>query len=422
MFTDGRCLDGFGALWDVINQFSLVPDLSKGFKSDVLQFLQLKRRLEVISDVSPVGSSMTFTEVRCCVNSLLIKLHHCENDSLELVAKADMQFSCSASLKNGALLSLGLAFSSLELKSLPSTLILAQCTLTCPPSHVLEISLSKSIHEENELCVSLPSLDIWLHLSEWTKVLDLINSYARQLTKTTLLEPSSKNLINPLKNDPVDVSTSSHSASISTQSPTVNVNEDHVFLVVRSENVGITFNIPLWVSKEACRKLQLAYDYWNIPQNAPSDVLEEKDCKFIAVNLYSKNTILIINSQNIKIRSSFEKLSGMVLICNIKSVPSWPLFQIYQVDVEAKISYNHKELTHVDVEIVCDRSDVWLSHRIFYLLGGVCFNVPEAASSEFACVGIHVKAHLRKVSLLLSDGRVYHLLDYLSFKFCTCIY
>ncbi|KAG2700491.1 hypothetical protein I3760_06G000100 [Carya illinoinensis] len=405
MADDGHCLDGFEALRDVINQFSLVHDQSKRFKSDVLQFLQLKRCLKQISAVSPVGSSMIFTEVRCYVNSLLIKLHHCENDSLELIAKADMQFSCSASLKNGALSSLGLAFSSLELRSLPNALILAQCTLTCPPSHVLEISLSKSIHEEIELCVSLPSIDIWLHLSEWTKVLDLINSCARQLTKTTLLEPSSNNMTNPLKNDAVGISTSSHSASISTQAPSVNVNRDPVFLVVRSENVGITLNIPLWVSKEACRKLQLAYDYWNRPQNGSSDVLEEKDCKFIAVNLYSKSTLLFINSQNINIKSSFEKLSGTVLICNIKSVPSWPLFQIYQVDVEAEISYNHKELARVDVEIVCDCSDVWLSHRIFYLLGGVHFNVPEAASSKFAYGGACFKANFRKFSILLSDGR-----------------
>lgn len=411
LLTDGHFMHGFEALQDVINQLSSVDNQSKGFKSDILQFLQLKRCLKETSAVSHVGSSMIFTEVKCSVNSLSIKLHRCGKDSMELVAKADMQFSCSASLKNDTLSSFGLTFSSLELSSLPNSILLLQCTSTCPSSSVLDISLSKSIHEENELCFSLPSLDIWLHLSDWTKIFDIINSYAGQLTKTTLLDSSSKslalNIVDPLKNVAVDVSPSSlHSASVSTQFSSVNMKQDAVFLIVRSENVGITFYFPSLVSKEACRQLKLADEYKNASQNVSSDAHEENDCKFIVVSLYSKSTGFSIDRRNIKFKSNLENLSGTIAICDDKSIPPWPLFQIYQVDVEAEISCNQMEVMHVEVEIQCDHSDVWLSHRIFYFLRGVHFNVLEARSSEFVFGGIHFKAQLKKVSLLLSDGRV----------------
>lgn len=411
MLTDGYFLPGIEALLDVIEQFSLVHDQSKGFKSDVLQFIQLKKSLKEIGAVLPVGSSLIFTEVRCTVDSLTIKLHRCGEDSPELLAKVDMQFSCSASLKNDALLSLGVTFSSLKLNYLPNSIILAQCTSTCSSS-VLDISISRLVQEGIELFVSLPSLDIWLHLSEWTKVLVLINLYLGRLNKTTLLDPSAENLTSniddPLKNVAVDKSPRSpRSASMSTEFESVNMKQDHpVSLVVRSENVGITFYFPLWVSKEASGQLQLANDHLNVPQNASSDVLEEKDCKFVAVNLHSRSTGFFFDSGNIKFNSNLENLSGTVLICDNNSVPSWPLFQIYKVGLEADIRNEQMEHMHITVDIQCDRVDVWLSHRLLYFLHGVHFNIPKAESSEFAYGDIVFKAQFRKVSLLLSDGRV----------------
>ena len=426
MLADGHFIDGLEALQDVINQLSSVDNQSKGFKSDVLQFLQLKRCLKEISAVSHVGSSMIFTEVRCYVNSLSIKLHRCGKDSMELVAKADMQFSCSASLKNDTLSSFGLTFSSLELSSLPNSILLVQCTSTCPSSSVVDISFSKSIHEENELCFSLPSLDIWLHLSEWTKIFDVINSYAGQLTKATLLDSSSKslalNMVDPLKNMALDVSPSSHhSTSVSTQFSSVNMKQDAVFLIVRSENVGITFYFPLLVTQEACRQLKLADKYKNASQNVSSDAHEENDYIFLVLSLYSRSTGFFIDGRNIKFKSSLENLSGTIAICDNKSVPPWPLFQIYQVDVEAEIGSNLMEVMHVEVEIQCDHSDVRLSHRIFYVLRGVHFNVLEAQSSKFVFGEIHFKARLKKVSLLLSDGRVCWPSGLLKLNFSICV-
>jgi len=253
--TDGHFIYGFEALLDVINQLSSVDNQSKGFKSDVLQFLQLKSCLKGISAVSHVGSSMIFTEVRCYVNSLSIKLHRCGKDSMELVAKADMQFSCSASFKNDTLSSFSITFSSLELSSLPNSILLVQCTSTCPSTSVLDISLSKSIHEEKELCFSLSSLNIWLHLCDWTKIFDVINSYAGQLTKTTLLDSSSKslalNIVDPLKNVAVDVSPSSlHSASVSIEFSSVNMKQDAVFLML-----GLHFTSLYWSAKKVAGKL-----------------------------------------------------------------------------------------------------------------------------------------------------------------------
>ena len=314
LLTDGHFFNGFKAVQDVIDQFSTILDQSEEFKSDVLQFLQSRKFLKEISAVPSVGSSTIFIEVQCYVNSMLINLHHCGKDSTEMVAKAEVQFSCSASLKDDKLLSLGVTFSSLELYSLPNSILLAQCSSTCSSASVLDISFSKSIHEENEFCVSLPSLDIWLHLADLVKVVDLINSYAGQLTKTIPLDPP--------KDVSVDVSLNSlHSANMSTQLSSVNMKRDAVTLIVRSEDVGITFYFPVSVSKEACQQLQLDNDYKNAPQNVSYDVLREKDCKFIAVSLCSKSIRLFLEGRNIKFNSNLAKLSGMIVICEEKSVP-----------------------------------------------------------------------------------------------------
>lgn len=397
---------------DVVNQFILVSDYSKCFKSDVLQFLQLKRCLKENSAASPVASSIVFTEVKCYVHSLLLEFYGFRKVSSELIAKGEMQFLCSASLENDSVTSFGLSFSSLALFSLPDSVILARCSSTCSTSSVLDISFSKLNQGENELHISLPSLDVWLRLSDWFEVIDLFTSYSEQLSRPASSDASlgnlTLNIVDTSGNMEVTVSPSSlHTSSASTCFASENLKqEDKFFLIVKSENIYVTFHFPFLVSKESCRKVQTAEDHMKVPPNVPSNVIEGCGLKYIDVTLHSKSSELLLDGRNVKMKSNIEKLSGIMALCEDKDVHSWHLFQIFHICLEAETSNKLMESVRVKVELECDHLDVSLSHHFFNFWHGVPVNLSEAGSSQFPNVSIDLKLRFRKVSFLLSDGRV----------------
>lgn len=366
ILADDHFFYGFEGLADVINQFSLVSDLSECFKSDVVQFLQSKRSLAQNNAVSVVVSSINFTEVRCCINSLSIQLTPCQRDSREPIATAEMKLICSASLRNDTLLSIALKFSSLELYSLPNSVVLVRCKPTSSTSSVLEFSLTKEKDGVNELHVSLPSVEVWLHLSNWTKVIDFCKSYPGQ---SSINAPD-------------------------------NVEQDTDAVAVRSENIFITFHLPVWIGERACGE----YDGEGY-RNDLSDIVEGKTFSSIAVTLCSKSIELFVDGTNVKVKSDIEKLEGMVLVSKDESIQSWPFFQISQVFLVADIN-NRMEIVHIELDVQCDHLDVWTSHSILYFWHGVQFSVAEEGTSQFSYGRIDVKVHLRKVLFLLSDGRV----------------
>ncbi|KAK6259268.1 hypothetical protein SCA6_013742 [Theobroma cacao] len=401
-------IGGFEALLEIIDLFSFVQDESKSYMSDVLQFLQSKRLRKEKRAVSLLDSAMTFTEVRCYVESLLIQLNRLGKDLvlLEPIAKAEMNFICSMSLINETPRSLDLSFFSLALSSLLNSVILAHCTNTCSTSLVLDLSLSKSDQCQSEFRIGLPSLDIWLHCSEWTEVLDLYNSYGRRVVKTAKLDSSSGSLavntICPVQNVSESVpQISVKKSGASTYSAALSMMQETV-VIVRSEDIGITFHLPIHVTKEACTELVFNEEG---PQKVPSTGIEGKHCKLLTFTMHSKNSELIISGKNAKLKCILDKTGGTVGFQGNENVNSWPLFQIFQVSVETEICNIQEKPVHFNLGVQCERLDVWLSHQTFFFLHDVRFDVPGSRSSRYNFGSMEFKIQLRKGSLLLSDGR-----------------
>ncbi|KAK0593757.1 hypothetical protein LWI29_035407 [Acer saccharum] len=383
MADDCYLFDGFEALLEVIDQFSSVGDESKLFTTDVPHYLQLKKCLRESSTVTPVASGMIFTEVRCYFDSLLVKLHHFIKDPVLLkpVAEVEMQFVFSASLVNETLISLDANFSSLALHSLLNTVILAKCNINHSTPSVLGVGFSKSDHREYEFHISLPSFDVWLHFYDWTEIIDLCHIYSQKMAKTARVDVS-------LMNSAIE-----HEAG-------------YAILILRSENIGLTVHFPIWVNEEAIREYGVA-EIDEGPQNVSSSHVVGKHSKYISITTHSKSSEIIIADKNVKLKVILDKTSGSVGTSEENSVNSWPFFQIFQVDVETEISRDHMELVHTNVNILCHRIDVWLSHRVLYFWRGVVFDIPEAgsSSSQLAIPSMNFKIQLRKMSLLISDGR-----------------
>ncbi|KAJ0089376.1 hypothetical protein Patl1_33066 [Pistacia atlantica] len=409
--NDCYTFDGFEALLDVIDKFSSVDVESKMFTSDVLHFLQLKKCLMEKDVVSPVTSDMIFTEVKCCVDSLSIKLLHLRKDSVLLkpFAKVDMQFICSVSLMNETPISLDLNCFSLALYSSVSSALLARCNSDCSAPSALGICLSKSEYGENRLHVSLPSLDIWLHFSDWTEVIDFYDSLSQKMSKTANTDVSTKNsgidTEGQIENLAITVSQSAFPSScMSTYHVSKNIKDAAVF-IVKSENIGITVHFPIRLNEAAFQEDDVAEIQDECPQKDSLTMAVGKHSKYVAITTHSRCSELLIYGGNAKLKILLEKTSGMVGTCEEKSVNSWPFFQILQVNVETEFCRDQLDLVHVNVYVQCDRLDLLLSYQVLYFWHDVVFDTPKAGFSQLAFPSMDLEIRLRKVSLLISDGR-----------------
>lgn len=405
--TDCYVVLGFEALLDIIDQFSAVDRQSKGFTSDVLQFLQFKKSVKETGASQPEPSTVTFIETKCCVNALSISFYHSRSDvvSLELVARADMQFLLSASFKNEIPSFLDVSFRSLTLFSHLNSVMLAECTSSCPTSSVLYIHLSMSDQGENDLLVSLPSLGIWLHLIDWTEVIDLLSSYPERLVKNSIVDASPNNsLIGQV--DEIENVTVNIPASTSGCVASENKIQNATRLAAKLENIGIAIHIPVWISREA-------FSIFRDPQvqeegchNDSCNMGEGVDDNFITVSFDNGCCELHFSSRTAKIILNLAKINGTVGLNKGKSFPSWPFFQFSQVNVEAEIRGNQLDLVHVNANIQCDSLDLWLSYHIFYFWKSMTFILPKARPGQSASVTGDLCIKLRKISILLTDGRV----------------
>lgn len=392
------------AIQDVIEEFSSVDEQSKCFKSDVLQFLNSKRSLKATRELS----TAILTEVKCCTQSLLISFCHRDNDFVELISKGDLQFICSASLINDSLETLDLGFSTLVFCS-PRDSVLAKCTSRSFSTVVLGIRFSKSDDHMNELSLCLSSLDIWLHLSEWTEVVKFLNCLYLRLEKfpmdaaseTLSVETAISVQEAAVKNASCFLDTESTSVPCMTQDI-----ENSVLMIIRSENVCITFHIPIWTSEKPYMEFQHAECLKPATLSVSSDIVVQKDAEFLTISIKVNDVELVTRGMDIQLKANMDRLSSVIMLVANESHTSWPLLDIIQVHLDAVLSKSLTNNIELKVEVICDHSDVWLSHPAFHLWSAVKFEVPKSGSSQYSTRGISFKFQMRKVSILLPDEKV----------------
>lgn len=406
---DSHFFDGCMAIRDVIEEFSSVEDQFKCFKSDVVQFLHSKRSLKSSGATSstPMSSAIISTEVKCCTQSLSINLCHKHEGFEKPISKCDLKFICSASLVDDSLVWLDLQFSTLVFYSSYGS-VLAKCASTRESTFVLCICFSISIDHINELSLCLPSLDIWLHLSEWTQIVNFLNHLCLPLDKSPM-HAASESLsvdtgISAKKAEAEDES--SFLDSESTSIPfTTQETENAVLMIIKSENVCITFHIPIWTSEEPYVELQRAESLNLTTLSLSSDIVEEKDAEFLTVSVKVKDIELVISGRDIQLKSNMERLSSVIVFVANANHTSLPLLDIIQVHVDVVFSRSQIDNSTLKVELICDHSDLWLSHPAFHLWGALKFDVPKSGSAQYSMGDISFKFQMRKVSVLITDGK-----------------
>ncbi|CAI0559649.1 unnamed protein product [Linum tenue] len=406
LILDGcSALNEFNALMVVIDQFSSVSMLSKSFTS-VPHFLQLRTGfcLKEIGEPSSTGSSSSFMEFQFLVESLTIKLFGSQpNISLsEQVAKADMQFACSASLVDDVLIGLDFSLTSLLLTSSLNPVTLAQCTKTSSTS-ALQVSLSKEVGGDSRFDILLPSLDIWLHISCWFRVIDICSSCAERVSgaesaKGSLDTPQGNTVGG---NGKTESATSQTHDCLNIQSSTASqsAKQNSAALFVKAESIGLNIYFPV-------DQLEGKADAEGPNPHCASSKTEGNLCNYVVVTALSRSCELRKVGSLIKVKSIFERVAGKVGMSQGKNIITWPLFQLSQATVDADIGEGQMELITINLGVDCHRLDVWLSHQVLCFLHDVRFNVPEARSASSSSFGgMDLKIGTRKISLLISDER-----------------
>lgn len=316
----------------------------------------------------------------------------------ELIAKADMQFTFSVSLKNDKPLCLDMSFTSLKLKSEFNSVVLVECTSSTQSIPVLRLNVLISDEGENQLHFTLPCINLWLFLSDWSKVVDVFSSSCLQLPKTATfneeLKKSNLDELDRVKNP----ENASPNTTVSSYLASEDIIQHPLLLTVKSDHIGVRICVPVQVSGEAFR-------YFGSPHLREQDSFD--DYSFLFINMQSRCTEMDINGQKAILKSNFGKTTGTVELCQNKRVHSWPLFQLLQIDVEADVGNDELDHMHLNADVHCDDLDIWLSHDIFYFWQTMIFVFPDdSGSSQPPVFGVNFRFHLGKLSILLTDQKV----------------
>ncbi|KAJ8775429.1 hypothetical protein K2173_023194 [Erythroxylum novogranatense] len=399
---DCKTLNGFEALFTVINHLASVDKESKYFTSDVLHFLQLRRNLKENGESPPDDMDSVLTEIKCCVDSFSITLCQSRNEiSSEPVAKVDLHFLCSASFINDIPMTMEFSFSSFTLHSLLNSVMMVQCLDTSSRSSALHISYTESRQDGKQLQMILPSLDIWLHIFDWIVFIDSCYSCAQRMTQNNVMEVATKtpakDIVDPLGDHAAHVLQASDENS--GMENTVKNERLDLFLTLKSEDIGVTIHLPAAMGESRIGNVQDRG-----PQNV-SACSEGKGNKFIVLSTHSRSFKLALVGSNLKLKFTLEKICGSLGTCEGKSITNWPFFQFSQINVTSEICRTQAELLNINLGVQCDRVDVWLSHRVLCFWFDVQFDTREVGSPQSLYGSIDFRIQLRKASLLISDER-----------------
>nr|XP_027100369.1 uncharacterized protein LOC113719357 isoform X2 [Coffea arabica] len=391
-------VSGFRALVDIINQFSLVDKQSKLFKYDVLEFLELKRQMEDDTVALLEDSAVTSTDIRLCMRSLSIRLCSPKSESTvsELVAEVEMQLMCSASIVEGKPYSVNVSLSYLTFFSSLNSVMLVECPSSSSSLLSPRMTLSVSDQGKSKVLVSLPCIDVWMHMSDWRQIFVLLGDYQPQTSRMSTVDALPKNY-HAIENLAITVQSPTLSRSLSSENP----RNEAGFSAVKLEGVGITTYIPVQVNREIFSILEEP----QTQNQLPFDIILGNQHVFLAFAFQSSCSEMVSSGKNVILTVKLEKVGGMLVLCKDNIPRSWSLFEVFQVNLGSEVLNHQIEDAQVNMDIHCDSLDIWLSNDTCCLFRYMLFEIPESGPSQLMFNSIKFSAQLKKVSILLTDAK-----------------
>ncbi|XP_074563233.1 LOW QUALITY PROTEIN: uncharacterized protein LOC141819877 [Curcuma longa] len=381
---DDYFIDGVEAVADAIDQLSSVTDKSEKYTSDALLFLQWCRNSKK-EDFVP---SQSIISIQCCIKTLSISLYHFGDEDSPLIASVETQLNLSAMMQSAMLQSLVVNIPYLVMRSSSKNILLLSITPEVISSSHLHFSLSKSCDAIFELFVSIPCLEIWLHVSDWNNIVELLQSYSTHLEGTPVSsndELESECHISP---DPLIVS-----------------------WAIKSENISASLYIPSSGEDELINSEILEVDVLN-SLDVPCDNLAEsmqlcklKNCSYLKLTVHSKFCEMTILDKSMEMTFNLDQVRMRLEMVLNSEITSIPFIHVSQVRTGIIIDRKQKELVNICSDVAVQSFDIGISYQVLYFLNCFRLIVPETESSPISKNCVDLKLHLKKGTLLLSDGR-----------------
>ncbi|CAI9097127.1 OLC1v1033463C2 [Oldenlandia corymbosa var. corymbosa] len=394
---------GYEALLDIVNELSLVDVESKLFISDLLEFLQSKKKMREKAVLAYEDSATTATEISLFAQSISIRLHSGEGEytNSELVAEVETQFLCLVSLPYARLFILDFSLSHLTLFSLLNSVVLVEFPSFKHSSSSSKMNLFASDQEGNRLSVSLPHVNIWMHMFDWREIIVLFEKYKPQPLKMSTVGALTETL------DAVEIVGMTRS-SVTSSFVLPEHRSSRADFSAKLEGFGATAYIPLLVSGDIFSILEESQIPIRRHQNASSDIMCSNQHGFIALTLESKCSEVLSDGEKLTVKIKLEKVGGVVNLCKNNSQRTWSIFELVLVNVEAA-ALNRQVMraaqVELDMDIHVEELDVWLSDDLFYFFRTMLFEVPESEPSPPMFSSFSINVQLRKLSVLLNDGK-----------------
>lgn len=367
--TDVNFLPELGTIADVIDEFSIVRKESRKYKNDALLYLQNKRS----EDVSVEVQRDSILSMKLCLVAFSVNLSKSDKlDSAKYTSVANAHFGIDLSLVlvNQIPVHIGADLFRVVLNSSLNHRTLMSCTSEKSDSSHFRVSYSVRAEGANEILVAVPFLDIWLYLVDWNTLTKHLDLYTWSNDKPSSLTDAHELTVIP---------------SFESQSGFESDAIDD--LVVNCENFCVRFHLPI---------LQREGDEY----------------KHITFAFHGKHIEAYIGERSVNLNIELEMLKVLLnILQNGKEDISIPFMQINSTKVAVHSTKRDAELVNWLVEIKAEMMDMGLSYQVFGFLSNIQLEFPEMETSKSSCSFL-LKVHLRKGSILLSDGRVCFIFKY----------
>ncbi|GAB2222927.1 hypothetical protein Drorol1_Dr00017059 [Drosera rotundifolia] len=398
---------GFEALLEIIDQYSAVEKQSNCFLYDVPQFLQLKNSLLANPLFPSDESSISLMEIKVCANASSLWLcQTSDSGSLDMVANLDMAFALSVSLQNESVSKLDIYFSSLVLHSLLNSVTLVKCISDSSVSSALMVCFITVEDGDDEVFVSLPALDVWMHWPNWTAVFDVLSLYFEHSSPAFGVEiAKSTSDILGLTENMVISQDSLESLGISTYTESkIMASDVKANITMRSESVVLFCHFPVSGSEQNFGNLDKADARSERRLNDSRIETVNEQCKAFTITCNIRSLDLIVKGATVKLKSTWEKITGTMEIWESGGTQSCALLQLSNLRLDLEPSDYMLGEINVKGDLHCDACDIWMSRQSLFFWHDVEFRSAEANSSEVFGFILDLSVDCRKISFLLTDG------------------
>ena len=387
--VDEWFLQGIEAISTCINELSNVTDDSINFTSDAWHYIQLKKKLKETNAVANISPEIPI-DIKVCANTLSLKV--VQSASSEVIAVMNAKGTLSALFRNDTMTKLDAEILHLVMHSSINHVVLLSF-LSESSSTCMSISFAKSESGGNEFQFSIPFLDIWLHYSDWNKVVDLVNTFEKFSDNASELT---------LDSSPMDSELQNH---------------HEVDLIVKSEKMILSLHLPVSHVERTTDNMEtdesLEFRKNIFGDNVPSS--QELVLRYLTFTLQSRDMVLTLLNKESILKCGAGRMKMIIKLTGNQGFNSMPAIQFFLGKMSTEIYFRSQKVFVTISDVKVETLTMNLLQEVAKISQDMEFETSGTGYWAMTLHSIFFHVQLVKLSLLISDQRVCYILIFLFF-------